>query len=77
MKQQQIVILKISYEDKNNPPSSWHWPTIIGCEDNCVEIMNYGAWKKFLKWPLDNGDICGTMVFLWDSITVMRHSVKV
>jgi len=46
MKQQQIVILKISYEDKNNPPSSWHWPTIIGCEDNCVEIMNYGGVEE-------------------------------
>ena len=46
MKQQQIIILKISYEDKNNPPSSWHWPTVIGCEDNCVEIMNYGGVEE-------------------------------
>ena len=52
MKQQQIVILKISYEDKNNPPSSWHWPTVIGCEDNCVEIMNQS--RDSLEWRPEN-----------------------
>ena len=49
MKQQQIVILKISYEDKNNPPSSWHWPTVIGCDVNCVEVMNYGGVEEISK----------------------------
>ena len=49
MIQQQIIILKITYEDKDNPPSSWHWPTVIGCEDNCVEIMNYGAVEEIPK----------------------------
>ena len=44
-----IIILKINYEDKDNPPSSWHWPTVIGCDDNCVEVMNYGGVEEISK----------------------------
>lgn len=44
MKKTQIIILKITYDDElNKQPKNWHWSEIIGCENDCVEVMNSGS----------------------------------
>lgn len=40
----QVVILKIKFDDTTqHQPKSWNWSEIIGCEVDCVEVMNHGA----------------------------------
>lgn len=39
----QVLILKLNYDEKEKlEPRLWNWPEIIGCDYNCVEVMNYG-----------------------------------
>lgn len=44
MKKSQVVILKITYDDEENKqPKNWHWNELVGCEVDCVEVMNSGG----------------------------------
>jgi hypothetical protein len=39
---QQVVILKVKFDDEHFEPRSWNWSEVIGCDVDCVEVMNYG-----------------------------------
>lgn len=43
MKKKQVVILQITYDDENSQPKYWDWSRIIGCEGDCVEVLNAGG----------------------------------
>jgi len=38
----QVVVLKVKFEEGSYEPKSWNWSEIIGCDVDCVEVMNYG-----------------------------------
>lgn len=41
---EQTIILKIKYDPSESlEPRLWHWPEILKCKGNCVEVLNYGA----------------------------------
>ena len=42
----QVVILKVKFDDEGFEPRSWNWSQIIGCEVDCVEVMNYGTIEE-------------------------------
>jgi hypothetical protein len=39
----QVVILKVKFDEDSFEPKSWNWSEIIGCDADCVEVMNYGT----------------------------------
>lgn len=40
----QTVILRFYYDENEKlEPRLWNWPEIIGCDYNCVEVMNYSG----------------------------------
>lgn len=39
---EQIIILKVRYEDEEKSPNKWDWSSLVG-EDHRVEVMNYGS----------------------------------
>ena len=39
----QILILKVNYDDDGIKPSNWNWSNLIGCDQDCVEVVNYGV----------------------------------
>ena len=39
----QVVILKVKFDEDSHAPKSWNWSEIIGCDVDCVEVMNYGG----------------------------------
>lgn len=40
----QVIVLKVKYDEKESyEPRSWNWSEIIGCDVDCVEVMNYGV----------------------------------
>lgn len=39
----QVVILKVKFEEGSHEPRSWNWSEVIGCDLDCVEVMNYGT----------------------------------
>lgn len=44
MMKSQVVILKVKFDENESfPPKSWNWSELIGCNVDCVELMNYGA----------------------------------
>ena len=44
---QQVVILKIKYDETENyAPQNWNWSELIGCEKDCIQIMNYGGIEE-------------------------------
>lgn len=44
---QQVVILKIKYDDTETcSPKSWNWSEILKCKGDCVEVMNYGRVEE-------------------------------
>lgn len=46
MMKSQVLILKVNFEDESLEPRSWNWSEIIGCEVDCVEVLNYGCVEK-------------------------------
>jgi hypothetical protein len=44
---QQVVILKIKYDDQENfAPQNWNWSELLGCKNDCVQVMNYGTIEE-------------------------------
>jgi hypothetical protein len=46
---QQVLILKVKFDDDTFEPRSWNWSEIIGCDVDCVEVMNYGRVEDLGK----------------------------
>jgi len=42
----QVLILKVKFEEGSYEPRSWNWSEIIGCDVDCVEVMNYGRVEE-------------------------------
>lgn len=42
----QVVILKVKFEEDSLEPKSWNWSEILGCEKDCVEVVNYGGVEE-------------------------------
>jgi hypothetical protein len=41
MKKTQTLILKVTFDDEQlKQPKNWHWSEIIGCDGDCVEVLN-------------------------------------
>lgn len=40
---QQVIIIKVKFDEtENQSPKNWNWSQLLGCERDCVEILNYG-----------------------------------
>lgn len=40
---QQIIIIKVKFDENSQSPKNWNWSELIGCERDCVEVLNYGV----------------------------------
>lgn len=43
---QQVIVLKIKYDETEYAPKSWNWSEILKCNSDCVEVMNYGKVEE-------------------------------
>lgn len=44
---QQVLILKIKYDEQDNhAPQNWNWSELLGCKDDCVEVLNHGEIEE-------------------------------
>lgn len=49
---QQVIILKVKFDENYNyAPQSWNWSELIGCDGDCVEILNYGVIERVREEP--------------------------
>lgn len=39
----QVIILKVRFDEEEIEPKNWNWSEILGCEKDCVEVVNYGS----------------------------------
>lgn len=42
----QIVILKVRFDEDSLEPKSWNWSEILGCDKDCVEVVNHGVVEE-------------------------------
>ena len=45
---EQIVILKIKFDENYGKPQNWNWSELLGCDD-CIEILNYGIIEEVIE----------------------------
>lgn len=45
MVKEQVLILKVRYEDEGQPPHTWNWSEVVG-NGQVTEVMNHGAPEK-------------------------------